>query len=190
MNRKSLIMLIILSIFTIVFASVLNNLIKKNDSKFQSKQQIEKISQNDEHAIYTANSNEKKVSPTANIIVKQLYKDCGHVVTNKFMVPEEIVNKTEDEVKKYYFGWILKNFSSTEIEIYKEVPGICDEHYIIRDVDGTVVVYNIDDEKNENLYAVTEILTKYLPKEDEEKLKQGICIVGKENLFNLLQDYE
>lgn len=135
-------------------------------------------------------SNEDKVIPTAKIIMKQYYKKCSHTTESEFSVPEDIINMSEKQVEKYYFGWTLEKFSSSEIVVSREKPGICDEHYIARDMDGLVNVYNIDDSNKESLVYSTEIETKYLPKEDREKLEKGINIVGKDNLSALLEDYE
>lgn len=141
--------------------------------------------------ILTVSSNdEEHVLPTAKVQIKQYYKKCGHTTINEFSVPEDIVNMNKIQLQKYYFGWNINNFSSNKIVISKECSGICDEHYIVRDEDGLVNVYNIDDENNEELVYATEINTKYLPKEDWEKLQKGINIVGKENLSILLEDYE
>lgn len=135
-------------------------------------------------------SQEVRVNPTARIKMRQYYKKCGHTTENDFSVPEDIINMNKKQVENYYFGWNVESFSSSEIVVSKVNSGICDEHYIIKDVDGLVNVYYIDDSSNESLVYSTEIETKYLPKEDSEKLKKGISIVGKENLSSLLEDYE
>lgn len=135
-------------------------------------------------------SREVRVNPTARIKMRQYYKKCGHTTENDFSVPEDIINMNKKQVENYYFGWNVESFSSSEIVVSKVNSGICDEHYIIKDVDGLVNVYYIDDSSNESLVYSTEIETKYLPKEDSEKLKKGISIVGKENLSSLLEDYE
>ena len=96
----------------------------------------------------------------------------------------------EKQVQKYYYGWNIDRFSSSELILSKVNPGICDEHYVVKDVDGLVNVYNLDDDGAESLVYSTEIETKYLPQEDREKLKNGINIVGKDNLSILLEDYE
>ena len=145
----------------------------------------------DDNGIISTTSNEDVVLlPNAKIIIKQFYKKCGHTVEEELSVPEEIVNMNESEAKKYYFGWEIEKFSATEIVIYKENIDICEEHYIVRDVDGIVNVYRKNDENEEILVTSTDIITKYLPIEDCDKLRNGINIIGKENLSILLEDYE
>ncbi len=130
------------------------------------------------------------VLPTAKIKIKQSYKKCGHTVIEEFSVPEDIINMTEKEVENYYFGWNIESFSDKEILIYRANNGICEEHYIVKDVDGKVTVFRKDDNNNELLVLATEANTKYLPSEDRNKLELGISIVGKDNLSALLEDYE
>ena len=130
------------------------------------------------------------ISPNAKLVMIQKYKKCGHTTENVFSVPEDIINMDRKQIQMYYFGWNVEKFSSSELVISKENSGICDEHYIARDVEGCVNVYCLDNNNSENLVYSTDIETKYLPEEDREKLKKGIGIVGKENLSALLEDYE
>lgn len=143
-----------------------------------------------DNTLIVSSSDEERVLPTAELQIKQYYKKCGHTTVNEFSVPEDIVNMDKNQLQKYYFGWNIDYFSSKSISISRVCDGICDEHYIVKDVDGLVNVYNFDDKNNEELVYSTKINTKYLPKEDWEKLQIGIEIVGKENLSLLLEDYE
>lgn len=140
--------------------------------------------------LQASSNNEEKVKPTARIKMTQHYKKCGHTTESEFFVPEEVVNMTKKQLEKYYFGWNIDEFSSSNITVSKECNSICDEHYVVRDVDGYIKVFCVDDNNKEKLVYGTEISTKYLPKDDREKLSGGIKIVGKENLSNLLEDYE
>ena len=152
--------------------------------------QLASSEENVENDIVQTTSNEEKVTPTARIIMKQYYKKCGHTTENEFSVPEDIINMTKKQVEKYYFGWSIDNFSSQEITVSKENSGICDEHYIVKDIDGLINVYCLNNDNEESLVYSTEIETKYLPTEDRGKLENGIRIVGKDNLSALLEDYE
>lgn len=190
MKKRYLALIYVLSIIIcITIAVIIGMYIGKRNTL-----EMERLSKNNEINVQndsvSTSSAEEKLKPVANVYMKQYYKSCGHTCIEKYGIPEKVVNMTEEEVKKYYYGWKVESFSDKELLISKENPGLCDEHFIIRDVDGMVVVYNYDCDRNENLYLSTQVLTKYLPKEDVEKLNDGINIVGKENLYELLQDYE
>lgn len=63
-------------------------------------------------------------------------------------------------------------------------------HYILKEKDNFITVYYINENKEEILYRVTDIGIEYLPKEDAEKLKEGIDVEGLQNLNQLLEDFE
>ena len=85
---------------------------------------------------------------------------------------------------------MVKNLLGRDMSNFSISYELCGEHFSVKDVNGIVVVYNKNENNEEVEYLVTEIYTKYLPVEDEEKLKNGIDIIGKNNLVMLLQDYE
>ena len=137
-----------------------------------------------------ANANEQKVSPNAVIIAKIYYNECGHTISSKLFADEKLVNMTENEVKEYYKDWNLEAFSPNEIVVKMEAMGNCGEHYVLREEDEKIVVYKLNDEKQEVLVEKTEIVTRYLPETDRINIKNGIYVNGKEALNCLLEDYE
>ena len=190
MNRRYIITIIISTfLFVFISTSIVIGYVKNSINR-ELKQSSLYENKSEWETVKTANNEEKKVSPNATIHLRQQYKQCGHITEEKIAVPKELVNKNESDIKKYYYGWTLEQFSEKEIRLYRENHGVCQEHYTVRDVDGVITVYNKNDQNEESVFLVTEILTKYLPKEDAEKLEKGIEIVGKKNLYMLLQDYE
>lgn len=101
-----------------------------------------------------------------------------------------MVNKTQNQVKEMYPDWELNGFSAEEVVLYKELEGICKEHYMLRDLDGVIAIYVMDEKGKESLQEKTSIYTEYLPESDLKKLKQGIQAIGKETLNSVLEDYE
>ena len=73
---------------------------------------------------------------------------------------------------------------------YKEENKMCDNHYIVKDNEGKIAIYKIDENDNETLIEDTEISTKYLPQEDLELLKKGIRANNNNKLQEILSDYE
>lgn len=133
---------------------------------------------------------EEKVSPNATLIIKKNYRGCGHTTKDYAEVPQEIVNLSEEEVKKQYPDWQLKGFSADEIVLLKEVAGICNEHFVLREKDGVIAIYREDENGKEVLNEVTEIATEYLTKQDKLNLEEGIKAIGEEELNSVLEDFE
>ena len=65
-----------------------------------------------------------------------------------------------------------------------------DTHYIIKNVEGYIQVFYINENNEEVLYRKTDISTDYLSEEDVEDLKIGIEVVGTEALNKMLEDFE
>lgn len=115
---------------------------------------------------------------------------------------EEIDNtnnivKNETEISKIYVKddclneW--EDYSKTiQNEIKETSQSLNDEnrHYILREKEGLINVYYINENKEEILYRVTDISTKYLGEDDIKELKDGIEVVGVQQLNQLLEDFE
>lgn len=65
-----------------------------------------------------------------------------------------------------------------------------DKHYILKDVDGKIVVYQIENNGEEILYEKTEISTEYLPDKDKALIVAGIEVKGEQKLNELLESFE
>lgn len=136
------------------------------------------------------NANNEKISPNANLIVQKYYKDCFHTTKDYVELPKELVNMTEDELKEYYGNWTVKEFSKDTITLYKEFNGICNQHYVLREKDGYVAIFTIDEEDIEHYIKSTGIAIQYLSEKDLENLKDGIKVFGNDRLQQALEDFE
>ena len=65
-----------------------------------------------------------------------------------------------------------------------------DKCYVIKEKDGYISIYIIDEEGNEILRKNTNIVTRYLSEIDKSKLREGIKVNNKEELNKTLEDFE
>lgn len=137
-----------------------------------------------------ANSQEIKISPNSKITINNYYKECGHTVKTKVKVDEGLINSTKEELQNKYKEYEIKEFSEEQIVLYKELEGICNEHYIVKAKDGYVAIYTLDNKENQTLKEITNISTQYLTLTDVSKLEGGIRAYGKEALNSLIEDFE
>ncbi len=135
-------------------------------------------------------SQEIKISPQAVLIINKYYKDCNHTITNLVEIPPDMVNLTEDKLKAEYPDWEVISFSSREVSIYKEFDGICNEHYVLRENNGVITVYSLDEDENETVYEITDISVEYLTDGDRDRIRNGLVIYGKNELNAFLEDFE
>ncbi len=198
--NKTIITLI--TIIVIISAIITGILIYKPKENKQEETNIKEIAQEEildectdeyeqEQKQATAtNSGEEKISPNASITLKTYYQQCGHTSSEYKTVPEELVNKTRNELEELYTGWDVQKFTDTDIVLEKEEVGSCGEHYIVRDKEGKVVIYEIQDDESEKEYEETDIYTEYLTETDKNNIQKGIYVNGKQNLNQLIEDFE
>ncbi len=145
---------------------------------------------NQNEASLSTVANVEKTSPNATIIFETYYKKCGHTIISKQEIQKEDVNKTKQEIENKYNQYEVKEFSSNEIKLYKQVDKICDSHYVVKQKDGVIAVFSKNDDGTETLKSQTDVSTKYLPKEDVDLLENGIEANSNEELEQILSDYE
>lgn len=132
----------------------------------------------------------EKVSPNAALILKKKYKECGHTIKEYAQIPEEFVNLSQEELEEKYDGWNLEGFSSNEVILQKEVSGVCNQHYLLKQKDGIVAIYKINQDGSQILKEETGIAIEYLTQSDKEKFEKGMYINGEEQLNSIIEDYE
>lgn len=140
--------------------------------------------------VLQTNSEETKVSPNCEIVLKIYYSKCGHIIEKKQVVKETEVNLTEKEIKERFPECEVQKFTSSQIVLYKEVNGFCGEHYILKEQNGYIAVFKVNEDNTQTLIQVTNISTNYLTKQDLEKIKEGILIYSKKDLNKALEDFE
>ena len=153
---------------------------------------LAKSAQNMENEIQivTTSNMEIKTSPNTLFIFQIHYKECDHTIIKREEISQEEVNQTEEDLQEKYRDWAIQEFTDEQVVFYQEQEGICNEHYILKDTNGYVTIYNVDSTGKETLQEVTEIVTNYLPETDKIQLKEGIQINGQDKLNAALEDYE
>lgn len=192
---RSGIILIFIFIVCIGIGNYIYKINQISSTEFKQKAQISDEKITDEctkegEELALANSTEKKVSPNATFIFKTKYKKCGHMIEEDITATELDVNKTEDEIKSLYNRWNLISFSNNEIVFERELDEMCKEHYVLRNANGEIAVYYVDEEANEIFYQNTGILIQYLPEADKQNIENGIFVIGKEKLNKMIEDFE
>lgn len=189
------IIVLIASIITGVIIS--NNMKKEKVAKINNEtvtdectEEYEQMQEGNIDETEEANSKEEKTSPNCSVIMKRYYIECGHTIEEYSNISKEMVNKTQEEFQKEYQGWEIEKFSSNEIIMYREFQSQCGEHYILRDKDGQVIVYLISGDGTESEYAKTDISTEFLPETDKIELQNGIKANGKQELNQIIENYE
>lgn len=189
----SIIGIIIFAILVTIGVAIYKNTNYKLEEKQTNNIQNNEIEENLINSnidIVETTSEEEKVSPNSLFIFKVYYKKCEHIVVNKEIANEVMVNKTREDLESIYKDWNIVTFRNDEVLFYKEEEGICKEHYMLKELEGYIAIYTLDEEERQTLKERTSIITTYLPEEDVNRLKEGIRVDGRDKLNKALEDYE
>ncbi len=195
--RKFWIIMIIIVVLLALGGSIgiyiynLKNTSNKNSVKAKElADELKKTLVEEEQNTVTTSSKNIKISHNSIVVKNTLYKICNHEIRQTEAIPVELVNKEEKDIQQYYKDWEIKKYSPTEVVLYREKDEYCDKHYVLRENNGVIAIYKIDDNNKETLRENTQIQTKYLPEIDLIKLKSGIYAIGEEELNSILEDFE
>lgn len=136
------------------------------------------------------NSNEEKLSPNCLINLRNYYKTCQHTINEYIDIPQNLVNKSKKDLEYEYPKYEIKKYTSTEVILYKECEGECGQHFVLRNDNGKITVYIINENNDEEVYERTEISVDYLTENDKAEIENGIRVNGKEDLNQLIEDFE
>lgn len=195
------VILILVSIIIIIVSIITAVVIYNGEDEEQAKVSIKNIEENttntlnntinsDNQNVIETNVKEVRISPNAFITFKETYEGCGHTKVDFVEVPEDFVNLSKEELKDKYSDWNIEKFTDTDIILSKDFEGSCDEHFIVKDVDGIVTAFKIKEDGTEEEYEITDIATEYLTDTDKIEMENGIRVNGKQNLNQLIEDYE
>ena len=203
--KKSWIIILVVAIIIIGIISGLaiynkneksqNNIIENEINKISEKvtdectEEYEELERQAKLDIET-NSSEEKISPNCLITLKRYYNECQHTINEYIDVPQNLVNGTQEDLEKEYPNWEIQKYSSNEIILYREIDSNCGQHFILRNDNGKITIYKINEEMQEEVYEKTEISVEYLTETDKVEIQNGIRVNGVEELNQLLEDFE
>lgn len=137
-----------------------------------------------------ANTQEEKTSPNCSLTTKTYYKKCGHTKSEYTNLSQDLVNLTEGEIQEKYKEYKIESFASNEVILYQEKEGECGEHYMVKDKEGMVTIYQILEDGSQKELETTGISIEYLPETDKTNMKNGIQVNGRQKLNQLIEDFE
>lgn len=198
MNNKTRIIVISLcAVSIIIFGYILFNRGQEGGRETQNNTNISKVIEDECTEEYvkiqnttTVVSKEEKLSANAILILKKYYKKCEHTINEYVELPQELVNMTEKETQAEYPDWEVIGFEAGKLILYKEFEDVCGEHFKLKVEDGKVVIYIVNNDGTESIYEKTNISSEYLTETDLINMQDGLEIYGKEELNQIIEDFE
>ena len=198
---KNMTKIIIVSVLLVIIIAIITDIIssknKEEENVSESNTYISEVIEDEcteeyinEQNATSVSSTEEKVAANAILILKKYYTQCDHTINEYVELPQELVNMTKEEVQEQYPDWEVIGFEQGKITLYKEFDDVCGEHFKLRVEDGKVVVYIVNNDGTESVYEKTNISSEYLTETDLINMQDGIEIYGKEELNQLIEDFE
>lgn len=108
------------------------------------------------------------------VIQMLTYTPCGHEITRRQSLPEELVGKGRTELEATYDQWQITSFAPAEVRMAQALDMHCPEHLVLMpDDSGTLCVFR--NKYGDALALVSEmnILLEELPDAVQEELRPG-----------------
>ena len=138
MNKRTIFIFILIFIIFFLIGFTFQRGTIKSDTNTNNENKRNNINIIDESETIEVNSSDEKTTPNTIIILKKKYTDCGHEVSSRATIPEEMVNLTKEETQEKYPNWKIEGFSKEQIILSKEVDSFCGEHYFLVEENGEV----------------------------------------------------
>lgn len=194
-TRKFLLIIFAVCIITSVvsFFSTLYFVNKKNQSELQANDEVlgEPIlktasDENKETVLVTTNS---KITPSTKMVYQYYYPKDDVMEQQEDIPPYFLLDLTFEDMKKLYNNWQVISFSEKEVVLRKMVEGESEQHYVVGQQDGYIAVFYAKEKSGINLHEITSTPISSLSKGEQERLNEGIPVIGDEQLSKILEDY-
>ena len=187
MRKRTIFILVLILVIFFLIGFTVKTGIRKDNILEDNKATINIIDDTDTIEV---NASDEKTTPNTILIIKKIYTDCGHEISSRAVIPDEMVNLTKEDIVERYPNFKLDDFSKEQIVLSKEVDSFCGEHYLLIEENGEINIYSVDEEGEKSFKKKVDITLEYLPETDRITLKNGIMVYGTENLNRVIEDYE
>ncbi|WP_317367944.1 BofC C-terminal domain-containing protein [uncultured Tyzzerella sp.] len=130
-----------------------------------------------------------KITPSTKMTYEYFYKNDNITEKVEDVPPYFLIDLTRNDLEENFKDWQIKEFSSSEVVLQKVIDGESTQHYIIGEYEGYIAVYYEQEINGTKLKEITDIPLDGLPKEEQDKIKNGIKIKGKDDLIKFLESY-
>ncbi|HIW48104.1 MAG TPA: BofC C-terminal domain-containing protein [Firmicutes bacterium] len=129
------------------------------------------------------------ITPSTKMVYEYYYPEDGVTERAEEAPAYFLVGLTREDMQLLYPHWELSTFSANEVVLRRTVAGPSHERYIVGIKDGYVAVFYADEQNGVSLKEQTRVPVSSLDPAEQQRLREGIEVVGQEALHEILQDY-
>ena len=113
-------------------------------------------------------------SADCQIIQHMTYAPCGHELTRRQTIPQELAGKGREAVSAAYDAWQITSFASAEVVMEQTLPLYCPEHVVLLpDEGGMLCVFQNKYGDALALVKELDLLLTELPDDVQQLVRQG-----------------
>ena len=132
---------------------------------------------------------EPRVKSETRIVYEYISSIDGAVEKSEETAPYFLIGKTLAEIKELYKGWSAISFTEDLIVLRKTNPPPDGQKYVVGVVDGQIAVFYKNPVNGTNIKEITSSPVGALPREEQQKLLDGIEVGTETELMRMLEDY-
>ena len=115
-----------------------------------------------------------RTSADCQIIQHMTYAPCGHDLTRRQTIPQELSGKGREELSASYEGWQITSFASAEVVMEQSLPLYCPEHVVLLpDESGMLCVFQNKYGDALALIKELDLLLTELPDDVQQLVRKG-----------------
>lgn len=130
-----------------------------------------------------------KITPSTKMTYEYFYKNDNITEKVEDVPPYFLIDLTRNDLETNFKDWQIKSFSQKEVVLQKTIDGESTQHYVIGEYEGYIAVFYEKEINGTKLKEITNIPLESLTEEEQNKIKKGINITGKEELMKFLENY-
>ncbi|WP_053957006.1 BofC C-terminal domain-containing protein [Inediibacterium massiliense] len=136
---------------------------------------------------------EKKMTKQTQIVFNTYYEKTRDTTTKKISLPKECIGRSLEDVRNYlqekYTDWEVRQCNEDMVELYKVTNKVPPNYYIVKEYNGYISVYQVNEKGEKILLEQTEIPISSLSETDSQYIEEGIVKKSREEIDQILEDY-
>jgi hypothetical protein len=133
-------------------------------------------------------ANAIRINAGTIIIYEYLYTIGNTVETTEEPAPYFMLGMDRASAERALSEWTVTHFTPEAVTVRKHVNAAVGRHYIVGEFGGYVAVYYVDND-GQTLKEITGRTVTILPDDEQERLRQGILVIGSDKLAKVMEDY-
>ncbi|MBR5108898.1 MAG: hypothetical protein IK099_01785 [Clostridia bacterium] len=122
-----------------------------------------------------ASEQEAKVKAGCDVIQTMAFSRCGHSVTRRVSIPETLIGKDFEAIRKYYDLWQIESYTPEHIDMRREIPLFCPIHTVagVNEAGDVVLSRNVYGDGMAVIQETGKAAADF-PQEERDKLLLGL----------------